>query len=179
MSLPGAGLSMIQSITINAGRSHHGGTPTHTLTRHSDCRIGPSESSRVESPASFHRSPFSLSRHERRIQPVLAGCGKTRLMPEMPKGSSLRRRCTIASGCSKRPDFSPTQPRRLCHPTALSLPRQPLDPGTRRSAGKAAASEEARRYGPHFVGPFALIIGLGERKSPSSDSDSRRLSLSL
>ena len=149
MSLPGAGLSMIQSITINAGRSHHGGTPTHTLTRHSDCRIGPSESSRVESPASFHRSPFSLSRHERRIQPVLAGCGKTRLMPEMPKGSSLRRRCTIASGCSKRP------------------------------SSKAAASEEARRYVPHFVGPFARAIDLGEGKSPSSDSDSRRLSLSL
>ena len=60
------------------------------------------------------------------------------------------------SGCSKRPDFSPTQPRRA---------------KTRRSAGKAAASEEARRYGPHFVGPFALARGLGERKSPFSISD--------
>ena len=36
----------------------------------------------------------------------------------------------------KRPDFSPAQPRRV---------------KTRRSAGKAAASEEARRYVPHFV----------------------------
>ncbi len=33
--------------------------------------------------------------------------------------------------------------------------------------------EEARRYGPHFVGPFAFVIDLGERKSPSSASDFR------
>ena len=45
---------------------------------------------------------------------------------------------------------------------------------SKRSSGKAAASEEARRYGPHFVGPFALAIGLGERKSPSSTSDFRK-----
>ncbi len=32
-------------------------------------------------------------------------------------------------------------------------------------------SEEARRYGPHFVGPFARAIDLGERKSPSSASE--------
>jgi len=44
---------------------------------------------------------------------------------------------------------------------------------SKRPPGKAAASEEARRYAPHFVGPFALAIGLGERKSPSSDSDFR------
>ncbi|MDZ4854229.1 MAG: hypothetical protein SGJ26_05105, partial [Nitrospirota bacterium] len=48
---------------------------------------------------------------------------------------------------------------------------QPRRAKTRRSAGKAAASEEARRYGPHFVGPFARAIDLGERKSPSSASD--------
>jgi hypothetical protein len=42
---------------------------------------------------------------------------------------------------------------------------------SKRLSSKAAASEEARRYGPHFVGPFALAIGLGERKSPSSASD--------
>ena len=50
--------------------------------------------------------------------------------------SALRR----SAGCSKRPDFPPAQPRRLLHPPALKLPRQPLRPGTRRSAGKAAAS---------------------------------------
>ena len=38
--------------------------------------------------------------------------------------------------------FSPAQPRRLLHPPALSLPRQPLSPETRRSAGKAAASNQ-------------------------------------
>ena len=30
-----------------------------------------------------------------------------------------------------------------------------------------------RRYRPHFVGPFAHIINLGERKTDSSDSDLR------
>jgi hypothetical protein len=44
---------------------------------------------------------------------------------------------------------------------------------SKRLSSKAAASEEARRYGPHFVGPFALVIDLGERKSPSSASDFR------
>jgi hypothetical protein len=29
-------------------------------------------------------------------------------------------------------------------------------------------SEEARRYGPHFVEPFALPIDLGERKNSFS-----------
>jgi hypothetical protein len=55
------------------------------------------------------------------------------------------------SGCSKRSSFSPTQPGRPLHPPALSLPRQPLRPGTRLIPCKAAASEEARRYIPHFV----------------------------
>ena len=36
------------------------------------------------------------------------------------------------------------------------------------SSGKAATSEGPRRYLPHFVRPFALLMGLGERKSPSS-----------
>ena len=49
------------------------------------------------------------------------------------------------AGCSKRPDFSPAQPWRLLHPPALSLPRQPLRPGTRLVPSKAAASEAARR----------------------------------
>ncbi len=50
-----------------------------------------------------------------------------------------RKRCTPYTGCSKRP------------------------------SSKAAASEEARRYGPHFVWPFACRMDLGERKNPSSD----------
>ena len=49
------------------------------------------------------------------------------------------------AGCSKRPDFSPAQLWGLLHPPALSLPRQPLRPGTRLVPCKAAASEEARR----------------------------------
>jgi hypothetical protein len=36
----------------------------------------------------------------------------------------------------------------------------------KRLSSKAAASEEARRYVPHFVGPFARIMDPGERKSP-------------
>ena len=55
------------------------------------------------------------------------------------------------AGCSKRPDFSPAQPRRLLHPPTLSPPRQPLYPRTRLAPIKAAASEEARRYVPRFV----------------------------
>src|SRR4029077_19314986 len=57
------------------------------------------------------------------------------------------------SGCSKRPDFSPAQPRRA---------------KTRLIPVKAAVSEEARRYLPHFVRPFALHMILGERKNPLS-----------
>jgi hypothetical protein len=44
------------------------------------------------------------------------------------------------AGCSKRPDFSPAQPRRLFHPPALNLPRQTLCPGTHLVPSKAAAS---------------------------------------
>ena len=44
------------------------------------------------------------------------------------------------AGCSKRPAFSPAQPWRLLHPPALSLPRQPLRPGTRLVPSKAAAA---------------------------------------
>ena len=42
----------------------------------------------------------------------------------------------------KWPDFSPSQPRRLLHPPAQSLPSQPLCPGTRLVPGKAVASEQ-------------------------------------
>ena len=37
-------------------------------------------------------------------------------------------------------DFSPTQSRQLLHPPALSLPRQPLRPGTRLVSDKTAAN---------------------------------------
>jgi hypothetical protein len=43
----------------------------------------------------------------------------------------------------------------------------------KKAVSKAAASEEARRYKPHFVWPFALAMGLGERKSHYSVSDLR------
>jgi hypothetical protein len=64
----------------------------------------------------------------------------------------------IIAGCSKRPDFSPAQPRRA---------------KTRLIPGKAATSEDRRRYTPHFVWAFARVMGLGERKGPSSGSDLR------
>ena len=64
------------------------------------------------------------------------------------------------AGCSKSPDISPARPRLA---------------KTRRSAGKAAASEEARRYKPHFVWPFTPRMDLGERISPASVSDLRKV----
>jgi hypothetical protein len=42
-------------------------------------------------------------------------------------------------------------------------------------SSKAAASEEARRYKPHFVWPFTPRIVLGERISPASVSDLRKV----
>src|SRR6185295_3706775 len=42
--------------------------------------------------------------------------------------------------------FSPAQPRRLLHPPALSLPIQPLCPGTRRSAGFVLGSTKSSTY---------------------------------
>ena len=90
------------------------------------------------------KARFSYEQH------VLVGGGNTFGMCDIVE--------EVHTGWSKRPDIPPAQPRRA---------------ETRRSAGKAAASEEARRYVPHFVGPFALVIDLGERKSPSSASDFR------
>jgi hypothetical protein len=46
-------------------------------------------------------------------------------------------------------------------------------------SGKAAASEEVRRYGPHFVYPFALAMSLGERISPFSISNIRGVPLNV
>src|SRR5207253_5893178 len=51
------------------------------------------------------------------------------------------------AGCSKRPDFSPSQPWRLFHPPALRLPRQTLHPGTRLIPSKAAANYHFIRGG--------------------------------
>ena len=68
------------------------------------------------------------------------------------RGHTRRIRMSVRlARCSKWPDFSPAQPRRLLHPPALSLPRQPLRPGTRRSAGKAAAPwlTLVSRFTPH------------------------------
>ena len=59
--------------------------------------------------------------------------------------------------------------------TVLTLP--PRRAKTRLSTGKAAASEEARRYAPHFVWQFAMAMDLGERKNPFRDSDIRRAGL--
>jgi len=64
----------------------------------------------------------------------------------------------------KKVTFSPAQPRRA---------------KTRRSTGKAAASERPRRYPPHFVGPFAIRMDLGERKSPYSASGLREAPLNV
>jgi len=50
---------------------------------------------------------------------------------------------------------------------------------SKRLSSKAAASEEARRYEPHFVWPFALRINLGERKSPTSVSDLRKVPFTI
>jgi hypothetical protein len=46
-------------------------------------------------------------------------------------------------------------------------------------SSKAAASEEARRYEPHFVWPFTSRMDLGERISPDSVSDLREVCLNV
>lgn len=40
----------------------------------------------------------------------------------------------------------------------------------KQAPSKAAASEDRGKYRPHFVGPFAHSMDLGERKNPSSTS---------
>jgi hypothetical protein len=46
-------------------------------------------------------------------------------------------------------------------------------------SSKAAASEEVKRYGPHFLYSFALVMNLGERISPFSISDIRGAPLNV
>ena len=57
--------------------------------------------------------------------------------------TSMVRTCGITGkhpcGMLKKASFSPAQPRRILHPPALRLPRQPLRPGTRLVPSKAAA----------------------------------------
>ena len=74
--------------------------------------------------------------------------------------SSIGANVKLVAGCSERLDFSPAQPWRA---------------ETRLFPSKAAASEEARRYEPHFVWPFTLRMDLGERISPASVSDLQKV----
>jgi hypothetical protein len=46
---------------------------------------------------------------------------------------------------------------------------------SKRPSGAAAASEEARRYVPHFVWPFTPTMDLNERISPASVSELRKV----
>jgi hypothetical protein len=50
---------------------------------------------------------------------------------------------------------------------------------SKRPSSKAAVSEEARRYEPHFVWPFTPRMDLGERISPDSVSDLREVFLNV
>ena len=77
----------------------------------------------------------------------LVGCGKTRFIHKMPWDLPYGAASKTGSGCSKRPDFSPAQPRRA---------------KTRRSAGKAAVSEEARRT-------LRYVEPLSDTRTPLAD----------
>src|SRR6185295_4421070 len=57
----------------------------------------------------------------------LSGCGENQFgIPGLRWPASLAPENHTPAGCSKIPDFSPSQPWRPLHPPALSLPRQPL-----------------------------------------------------
>src|SRR4029077_18403685 len=55
----------------------------------------------------------------------------------------------------------------------ISHPPNPGAPRRAFSQARPQASRTRRRYRPHFVGPFARTMDLGERKNPSSISDLR------
>ncbi len=59
--------------------------------------------------------------------------------------------------CSKRPDVSPPNPGRYFTHPPLSLPRQPLHPGTRLVPGKAEANYHSYGVGGFF--PTARVQG--------------------
>ncbi len=82
--------------------------------------------------------------------------------------SSVGVEVKLIAGCSKRPDFSPAQPRRLFHPPALSLPRQTLCPGTRLFPNKAATSDQ------NMILPSLLVISLGMGADRSSTARVQR-----
>src|SRR5437016_2768099 len=83
------------------------------------------------------------------------------------------------TGCSKRPDFSPTQPWRLLHPPALSLPRQTLRPETRLS--QARPPRVKPRGGTHRTlwgrSPLEWILANG--KAPTVIPASEKLFLNV
>jgi hypothetical protein len=51
--------------------------------------------------------------------------------------------------------------------------RRELAGCSKRLFSKAAASEDRRRYPPHFVELFTRTMDLGEQKNPSRDSNFR------
>ena len=104
----------------------------------------------VSSTSSFSpagRSGVILSANLQCVSNNLLGAEKTFQQSRSSIVCTLGHVQDTPAGCSKSPDFSPTRPRQLFHPPALSLPRQPLHPWTRRSAGKAAASYHVLRGG--------------------------------
>ena len=69
----------------------------------------------------------------------------------------------------KKTTFSPSQPWRLLHPPALSLPRQPLRPGTRLVPSKAAGESKPEEVQTALrVGRSPLQMDLGKRISSST-----------
>jgi hypothetical protein len=55
----------------------------------------------------------------------------------------------------------------------VALTRGQLAGYSKSPFSRVAVSEEAGRYGPHFVGPFARAIDFSERESPFIASDLR------
>jgi hypothetical protein len=108
----------------------------------------------------YSKQFFRESSRRARTRSALEPVSRLRKRCGQARTSLVRTSSTIGkhrAGCSKRPDFSPAQPRRA---------------ETRRSAGKAAASEGPRRYRPHFVWAVRPCNGSWRtEKPPSSDSD--------
>src|SRR5437879_12632827 len=69
----------------------------------------------------------------------------------------------------KKPAFSPTQPRQLLHPPALSLARQALRPGTRLPPSKAAA-RTFQLLIPHLRGVAEAALYCAHRATTAPSS---------